>query len=410
MAERIGRRRLLLGGVGMGLASLVAACQTGRFDFGSFANGTGPNLSQTNIPVPPGGGAPAMRKLGTGPVPVALLLPLSGDPAIARVGTSMLNAADLATAFIATSPNLGENITISVYDTGAGAEGAARAAGAAVTAGASLILGPLRADQVTAAGRIAQGARVPLIGFSNNSGAAGPGVYLLNVLPETEARRTLGYAKRRGRQGFAGAFPNTDFGRAQEGAFRQALADLGLGARAIYTFASEQEARQLVTELGPLITGGQVDALFLPDRATAPSFGNLLAAAGVPPGKALIIGSADWNNDSAIAGTASLAGAVFPAVDDRGLVSLSAEYRAKFGTAPHPFATLAYTATILANAAPLSKASPPYEAKLLTSPAGFAGRDGVFRFFADGRSEFALAIRQVTAGGSTVLEDAPKKF
>jgi hypothetical protein len=47
---------------------------------------------------------------------------------------------------------------------------------------------------------------------------------------------------------------------------------------------------------------------------------------------------------------------------------------------------------------------------MLTAGAGFNGRDGVFRFLPDGRSEFALAIRQVTIGGSSVAEEAPKRF
>lgn len=407
MAHHIRRRTFALGALSAGLSSLLAACTTGGFDFGGFSRGTGPNLSQAG-----GSGAAPMaaRTIGAGPVQVALLLPLTGDTAIAGVGTSMLNAADLAMAFIASSPNLSENITLNVFDTGPTAAGASQAATAAVSRGVSLVLGPLRADQVTAAGQVARAAAIPLIGFSNNSGAASAGVYLLNVLPETETRRTLGYAKKLGRKAFVGVFPATDFGRIQEGAFRQALADLGLGARAFYSFGSEAEARSVVAQLVPLLTSGQVDAVFLPDRATAPSIGNLLVEGGVATGSVQLIGSADWNNDQTIANATSLAGAIFPAVDEAGLSSLSAEYQAKFGSAPHPFATLAYTATILANAAPLSKASPPYPATLLTSASGFSGRDGVFRFFADGRSEFALAVRQVSVGGTSVAEDAPKKF
>jgi branched-chain amino acid transport system substrate-binding protein len=409
LAHHIRRRTFALGALSAGVSSLLAACTTGSFDFAGFSRGTGANLSQgtgTGTAVAPVAG----RTIGTGPVQVALLLPLSGDAAIVGVGTSMLNAADLAMAFISQSANLSENVTLNVFDTGATAAGAAEAATAAVSRGVSLVLGPLRADQVTAAGQVAKAAAIPLIGFSNNSGAASPGVYLLNVLPETETRRTLGYAKKLGKKAFAGVFPSTDFGRIQEGAFRQSLADLGLGARAFYNFTSEAEARNVVAQLVPLLTAGQVDSLFLPDRATAPSIGNLLAEGGVAAGTVQIIGSADWNNDATIANATSLAGAIFPAVDESGLASLSAEYQAKFGSVPHPFVTLAYTATILANAAPLSKASPPYGAALLTSASGFSGRDGVFRFFADGRSEFALAIRQVSVGGTSVAEDAPKKF
>ncbi len=109
---------------------------------------------------------------------------------------------------------------------------------------------------MTAAGQVAKAAGVPVIGFSNNSGAASPGVFLLNVLPETEVKRSMGYATKLGKRAFAGIFPTTDYGRIQEGAFRQASADLGLNARAVYNFSSEAEARNIVTQLVPLLQVG----------------------------------------------------------------------------------------------------------------------------------------------------------
>jgi hypothetical protein len=390
--------------LGVAAAMLLASCTPGGFSFGGA--GSGPVATTQTRAVPTISG----RSFGRGPVRVALLLPLSGDPGLVTVGTSMANASEMAIAFIESNANIGENITVVLKDTGPTAAGAAQAATQAMGEGASLILGPLRADQVTAAGQVAKTGGVPLIGFSNNSGAASPGVYLLNVLPETEAKRSLSYAKKLGKKALAGVFPTTDFGRIQQAAFQQGVADIGLGARAVYTFSSEAEARNVVAQLVPLLQAGQIDALFMPDRATAPSMANLLSEAGIAPGSVQIIGSADWNNDITIANTTALAGAIFPAVDASGLTALTSEYQAKYGTAPHPFATLAYTATILANASALSKAAPPYNAALLTSSAGFNGRDGVFRFFADGKSEFALAIRQVSIGGSSVAEEAPKKF
>ena len=65
---------------------------------------------------------------------------------------------------------------------------------------------------MTAAGEVARAAAIPLIGFSNNSGAASSGVYLLNVLPETETRRTLSYAKKLGRKSFARPLKKTEHG------------------------------------------------------------------------------------------------------------------------------------------------------------------------------------------------------
>src|SRR5690606_4395284 len=197
------------------------------------------------------------------------------------------------------------------------------------------------------------------------------------------------------------------FGRIQGGAFRQAAADLGLNARAIYSFGSEAEARTVIAQLAPLLQQRQIDALFIPDRATAPSFGVLLEEAGVAPGGVQLIGSADWNGDAAIAGTPYLSGAIYPAVDDAGYQALLPEYQARFGRPPHALATIAYTAVVLANATPLALGTPPYDRTQLTLPGGFNGRDGVFRFLPDGRSEYALVIKQVTVGGAAVV-DGPK--
>jgi branched-chain amino acid transport system substrate-binding protein len=401
-AEPISRwRRLRLArAAGAALVALaLGACSMGGL--GGLGGGASTPAPTDQLPLAAG------QVFGNGPVRVALLLPLSGDPALSTVGVSMANGAQLAIAYIEQNAALEDNITIILKDTGPTGPGASQAASQAVQEGASLILGPLRADQVTAAGAVARAAGVPLIGFSNNSGAAAPGVYLLNVLPETEVRRSMGYAKNQNRRAYAGVFPNTDFGRIQEGAFRQAAADLGLNARAVYNFSSEAEARTVVQQLVPLLQGGQIDALFIPDRATAPSFGVLLEEAGVPTGTVQIIGSADWNGDANIANTPYLSGAIFPAVDDAGYQALVPEYTAKFGGTPHPLVTVAYTATILANATSLARGTPPYDRAQLTLPGGFNGRDGVFRFLQDGRSEYALTIKQVTLGGAAII-DGPK--
>lgn len=405
MTERVrvepsfaGRRRLVRLSLGMVATLALGACSVGSLgNLGGFGGGSS---DPSVLPRATG------QTFGKGPVRVALLLPLSGDPRLTQVGSSMANAAQLAIEYIEKSDTLPDNITIVLKDTGDGTGGATQAASQAVQEGASLILGPLKAEQVTAAGAVARAAGIPVIGFSNNSGAAAPGVYLLNVLPETEVRRSMSFVRGQGKRAYAGVFPNTDFGRIQEGAFRQAAADLGLNVRAVYNFSSEAEARTIVQQLVPLLQGGQIDTLFLPDRATAPSFGVLLEEAGIPAGTVQIVGSADWNTDPNIANTPYLSGAIYPAVDDAGYQALLPEYQARFGAAPHAFATISYTAAILANASSLAMGTPRYDRAQLTLPGGFNGRDGVFRFLPDGRSEYALVIKQVTLGGATIIDAA----
>ena len=396
MTISMNRRSAFLGGLSL---MALSSCSAARFDFPSFG---GPGAPTT------GNGLPAVsgQSFGTGPVRVALLLPLSGDPSLTNVGLSMQNGAQLAMEFIAGNANMQDNITLVVKDTGTSAQGAAAAASQAIQEGASLILGPLKADQVTAAGSVVRAAGLSLIGFSNNSGAAQAGVFLLNVLPESEVRRSMGYAKSLGKRAFAGIFPTNTFGQIQQGAFAQAASDLGVNIVANYNFGSEDEARSVVAQVAPTLLAGQIDTLFLPDRATAPSFGVLLEQAQVPAGGMQIVGSADWNGDNAILSTPYLNGAIYPAVDDKGFQAILPLYQQRFGGTPHPFVTLAYTAVILANVSSLSMSTPRYDRTLITAPAGFNGRDGVFRFLPDGRSQYALVIKKISGGAASVVDGA----
>ncbi|WP_236899920.1 penicillin-binding protein activator [Devosia sp. SL43] len=385
---------------------VLSACSPGSFQLGSRTLDFGGDAPAQSIPAQPILPSGPSQSFGRGPVKVALLLPLSGDNNLATVGNSLANASRLAISFIEANPNIGENITITLRDTGTTVQGATAAASAAVQDGAKLILGPLRADQVTGAGAVARSSGVPLIGFSNNPTAAGPGVYLLSVLPDMEMKRSLNYLKTQGKRGIAGVFPATEFGQAQETAFRQQAAAAGFAPSAIYTFASIEEAQQIVSQAQPLIQQGTIDTLFLPDRATAPSFGTLLGQAGINPGALQIVGSADWEGDPAIAAAPQLVGAIYPAVDSNGLATISLDYQAQFQSQPHPLATIAYTATILANVNTLSLANPPYNPGLMTSPSGFNGRDGVFRFLSNGRAEYSLVLKQIAPGGAVVVGGA----
>ncbi len=388
--------------------TVLAACTPGEFSIGSRSFSFGQPQPPADVATAPGAfGLVAGQSFGHGPVRVALLLPLSGDPGVTIVGVSMANAAQLAVSFIEASGTIADNVTVLLKDTGDTAAGAAQAASEAVAEGASIILGPLKSDQVSAAGGVARSAGIVLIGFSNNAAAAGPGVYLLSVLPENEAKRGLSFAQAKGRKAFAAMFPTTEYGQVQQRAFGEASAALGIVPAAIYTFANDAEARAIVAKSLPLILSGQIDALYLPERASAPAFGTMLAQGGVAPLSLSIIGSADWEGDPMIAATPALAGAVYPAVDPAGYNAIVGEYQARFGVPPHRLATIAYTATILANASALSMSNPPYDRALLTAPAGFNGRDGVFRFNANGRSDYSLVIKQIGAGGASIV-DGPK--
>ena len=398
--------RGMAGAVGAAGLLLLAACSPLQIGSRTLDFGDGSGNAQTipsQTPMMPSGQA---QTFGRGPVQVTLLLPLSGDPGLTSVGQSLANASRMAIAFIEANPNIAENITISLRDTGGTVAGATAAASAAMTSGAKLILGPLTAAEVTAVGSMGRSNGVPVIGFSNNPTAASPGVYLLSVLPDMEMKRSLNWIRQQGRRGIAGVFPATEFGHAQEVAFRQQAVIAGFAPTAVYTFSTVEEAQQIVNQALPQVQRGMIDTLYLPDRATAPSFGVLLAQAGITPDMVQIVGSADWEGDPTIAASAQLSGAIYPAVDPAGMAAISGDYQRQFGGRPHALATIAYTAVILANVNTLSMSTPPYNPALMTSAQGFNGRDGVFRFLGNGKAEYALVLKRVAAGGAQVVEPA----
>lgn len=357
-------------------------------------------ITQATTPLPPAEG----EIIGNGPIRVALILPLSGQGSSANVGRTMANGARLAMDFMARSG--ASRIHLVIKDAGAEETRAKALAQQAVTEGARLILGPLRASAVAAAGEVALAANVPLIGFSNTAAVARPGVYLLSVLPEAEAMRALTFARAQGRRNAVALVPANAYGEMMGDAFQRAASDLGMPVRGVLRFADEAQARQRIEQIVPQLLAGQIDIVFLPDSATAPSFGMLLGAAEVARDRITILGSSDWVGKSAIANEPYLAGALYPAIDPTGLAALAAVYRTRFGGEPHQLASVAYSAIVLANAPALTATQPPYSPQALLTPSGFTGRDGVFRFHHDGRGEYGLVMMRVGANGAEIADPA----
>ena len=73
-------------------------------------------------------------------------------------------------------------------------------------------------------------------------------------------------------------------------------------------------------------------------------------------------------------------------------------------------ATLAYDAVSLAGQLARAKPGGDFSAEAITNPNGWAGVDGAFRLFPDGRSERALAVIEIQGDRSTVIGPAPSSF
>ena len=369
----------------------LAACSGGTSGLPGFEFGT---------PAP--GAAPTGQTIGNGKVKVGLILPLTAEGQGAVVGNSLKNAAEMS---LAEFPNA--DLTLLVKDDRGTPEGARAAAQEAVSEGAELIIGPLFAPSVQAAGQVARGANRPVIAFSSDSNVASRGIYLLSFPPENDVNRVIGYASQQGRKSFAALVPDTAYGKVVEAAFQQAVASRGARVAAIERFGSDPASmRAVVQRLMPSLQ--QADALFVPAAAdTMPALGQALQEAGYNPAKVKPLGTGVWN-DAGIARVPAIQGGWFASPDTAGFNAFAGRYQQRFNSAPTRTATLAYDAVSLAAALARTQGSQRFSEAVLTNASGFAGADGVFRFRPDGQVERGLAVLELRNGQIVTINAAPR--
>jgi hypothetical protein len=376
----------------MGFALALAGCSS------SELGPSGLEIAATPQAQPSGGG-PVGDVLGSGPVRVGLILPLTQNGGPSVVGASLRNAAQLALE----ESGMGD-ITLMIVDDHGTVDGAAQAAQAELGAGVEIILGPLLAPEVREVGRQAKVAGRPVIAFSTDEGAASPGVYLLSFLIESYSDRIVEYAVSRGKKSFAVLAPETDYANVAVGEFQQAATRAGARIVTVARYSPGQP-QSAVQEIAGAAT--QIDAVFIPEQADA--VGAVAAALTTSGVKTQILGTGVWNDPRALR-LPALQGAWFAAPDNAGFASFAQRYRAKFALDPLRLASLAHDAVSLVAALARTQGAQRFSQAVLTDASGFKGVDGLFRFRADGPNDRSLAVMQISAGAASVLNAAPQKF
>ncbi|WP_246505396.1 penicillin-binding protein activator [Microvirga antarctica] len=399
-------------GIGSRIAVLAGLCLSGCVGSGSMIppgrvgrDAGPPDLPPASVAAAPQQSA-AGSTIGTGPVRVALIIPLSGQGQGAAAAQSMRNAAELA---LGETPNA--EISLMVKDDRGTPEGAREAASEAIGEGAELIIGPLFAGSVRAAGQVARQAGKPVIAFSTDTTVAARGIYLLSFLVQAEVDRIITYAASQGRRSVAALVPETTYGSVAEAQFREAAARQGLRVVAIERYA-EGQSQAAIQRLRAVIGGSapQADSLFVPENADGlRAVAQNLQAVAFDPQKVKLLGTGLWN-EPRLFDVAILDGAWFSAPDNRGFNAFAARYRGRFNSDPIRLATLSYDAVTLAAALTRVQGSQRFTDGVLTNPAGFAGADGVFRFKADGTNERALSVQEIHTGATATISPAPRSL
>lgn len=392
---RASRRVFLLMAGGASLGATLAACSSIQ---------DSPPPSAGLPPVEPMAPALPANVIGTGTVRIGLILPTGASGNAALAAQSLRNAAELAMAEFT-----GANIQLLVKDDAGTGPGAQAAAQQAIDEGCKAIIGPLFSHTVAAAGQVARGRGIPLVGFSTDTNVATQGVYLLSFLPETDVERAVRYSAAKGKRSFIAMLPDNAYGSVVEAAFRETVPAAGGHILGIERYATNgggyaEAARRLTT------AAGEADAVFLPDSADAvPQLLQALTAAGVRLNDKQLIGTGLWD-DRKLFAAPSVAGGIFAAPDPAGYRGFMERYRAKFGREPVRTATLAHDAVSLMAALVNAGGEAGLNDAAIQNPSGFSGVDGIFRFRADGTNQRGLAIMQIANASSQIIDPAPRSF
>ena len=372
---------------------------------------------------------------------IAILLPLSGPHG--SLGRDMLDAAQLALFQLAS-----EDLVLLPRDTRGTPEGVAEAISSAIVSGAQLIIGPLFATSAAMAAPRARSHGINMITFSGKLSVAGDGVFVMGFVPQTQVDRVVQFAGDKGLQRFAVAAPSNDFGVEMVDALMLATqrADIALTQVAYYDVNARnleqvikelaqfdvrrsalEEQRAMLRERGDSVslnalrklegldTIGDVDfdAILLPTTGdNLMQVAPLLPYYDIDPARVRLLGTREWEVEG-IGAEPALIGAWFAAPPPQARVDFEAQFAEAYGHKPARLATLAFDAAALSvRLAQQSTAAQtaPFTSEVLTSPNGFAGIDGIFRFLPSGQVERGFSILEIQRHGFRVVDPAPDSF
>lgn len=343
------------------------------------------------------------------PIQVALLVP-GGSGA----GTDSLLAANLENAArLAISDLEGVKIDLRVYNTGADPLRAASVATQAVTEGANIILGPLFGEAANAAGVAVSSANVNVLAFSNNTTIAGGNVFVLGSTFQNTASRLVGYAGRQGIRRYAVIHGDNVAGEAGRDAVATAVRNAGSDLASIQSYPLSQQG--IFNAAGPMVaavnaSGAQAVFLTAGVNADLPIVATALPEAGLNTTTTRYLGLTRWNAAPQALALPGLQNGLFALPDQTMQNLFDSRYEAAYGDRPHPLAGLAFDGIAAIGALAASGNANALTKEALTSPQGFQGTSGIFRFLADGTNQRGLAVATVRDGAVVILEPAPRSF
>lgn len=384
-------------------AAILTSCQSGVTNFGLNQDTTTTTEVEQVGTLPVKTGSAVGEVLGFGSARIAFLVPRTAPGNGAAVAKQLRNAAELAIE------DLGSNVMeLVIKDTGGTPAGAITATEEAINEGSSVILGPVFSSSVTSARSVISQSNRPLIGFSSDPTAAGPGGYLISFLPDQLIGKSIDFALSQGRRTFAAIVPSGAYGSLVERKIRSSLQSQGGTLLGITKYQYNNDSVQAaISEL--VDAAKSADVIFIPDGGNSPVvIARQLKRAGVDLSQKLLMGTGQWRNSNLSA--PDLQGAIFADMDQTRFDVFKQRYSQRFGSEPTVNAALGYDAVLLVGGLLREKPGRQITRTEIERRQGFIGASGVFRFLPDGRNERGLAIFQVQDGQAIAIQASPSSF
>jgi len=278
---------------------------------------------------------------------------------------------------------------------------------------AQIILGPLFGEAANAAGVAVANRNVNVLAFSNNPTIAGGNVFILGSTFANTANRIVQYAGRQGITRFTVVHGDNTGGQVGRDSVANAIRANGAQVTAIEGYPLSQQG---VTEAAPRIAAsarsGGSDALFFTGDPSAdlPFILNALNSSGFSPSEAQFLGLTRWDANAEVFANPAAQGGIFALPDQALNAQFENRYAAVYGAAPHPLAGLAYDGVAAIGALIAQGNADALTKGGLTTPQGFQGTGGIFRFLPNGLNQRGLAVATIENNTVRLLEPAPRSF
>nr|CAD6436766.1 ABC transporter substrate-binding protein [Rhizobium sp. Q54] len=337
------------------------------------------------------------ERFGRGPVEITLLLPRGSTGIYDEATRDVRDGAALAAA------ELGDAyVTVRVVDTSGGPQAAKTAAEAAAGRQSALFLSYASPEVTSAIASIPTAERPPIINLA--SSVAGQNVFNFKPDEVDAAAKAIAGAGGPAKRAVV-AFIPSHFSSEQEKRLTAIIQQAGGHADAVirYEPAGKEAEKTVQAQTEPLRKASAVLVL-----GSTSAVKDVLSTVKKINATAQLIGTEGWPR-SAISNPAAN-GALIAASDQEGATLIADRYQRHKGRPLTPNASRAYDSVAIASGLVRAGGAEAIDAEALSSPTGFRGVGGVFRFTVNGTTERQFGVYRIESGKLVPLQEALASF